>query len=98
MPGSMHMKIGLLLTLPAISMLTPFAVESVVSTAFQTAQFLAVAVVVMAWFRVYRQTYQAAGTRRRWVLLFLLLLPFVLCYPAWFVIAALMSGWKGPPL
>ena len=58
---------------------------------------LVLAVIIVLWLEAYRKTYRATHYSR-WVLLFLLLLPFVLCYPAWFVIAVLMSGWKGPPL
>ncbi len=106
MARKVQLRIALLLTLPAISMFTPSLVRSAIPTdgsvqrltISAVTELLVLAVIVVVWLEAYRKTYQAAQHRRKWVLLFLLLLPFTLCYPAWFVIAALMSGWKGPPL
>ena len=58
--------------------------------------------VAAVWFWVFIKLHQSAGIHRKKVLWFLLLIPFVLCYPAWLAITIMCGvffNWcSGPPL
>jgi hypothetical protein len=59
-------------------------------------------VITVFWFLIFLRVYRSAGVNRRRTLYLLLLVPFVLCYPAWVAIAVacglFFNGCGGPPI
>jgi hypothetical protein len=90
----------LLLGLATLSMVAPALVQSFVpreySPFWTPGIFLASDLVILPiaaiWFWLFFQTYRTAGIHRKRVLWFLVLVPFVLYYPAWLAIV-LTCAW-----
>ncbi len=102
---NVRLRATILIVLPALSMSIPALVRLAIPVppspeAFIlsiAAEYLSVSSVICAWVWIFVDTYQRAGRHRRQLLWLLVLIPFLLCYPAWLVLAFIGMSFGGPP-
>ena len=79
-----------LVGLAALSMCAPALVGMLVPRPFNWISLVAPLPIAVVWFCFWGREGQRVGHHHKWVLWYLLLVPFVLCYPGWAII--LMCG------
>jgi hypothetical protein len=102
-----RVRVIALIALAALSMVAPSAIGRLGSIIHSPILMLALAPwaflpAAAAWFWIYVTTYRAAKIHRKKLRWLLVLTPFALCYPGWYVIVmtcGLFFNWcGGPPL
>jgi hypothetical protein len=107
---SVRIRVLALFVLAAISMFAPAAVRSLLPSTYSPfwtpvwswVSGLSPMIITVFWFLIFLRTYRLAGANRRRTLYLLLLVPFVLSYPAWMAIVVVCGSFfnwcGGPPL
>ena len=103
-------KVLVLFVFAAISTVAPASVDRLLPSSYsafwtpvlQLVSVLAPLLITVFWFLIFLRVYCSAGVNRRLTLCLLLLVPFVLSYPAWMAIVVVCGSFfnwcGGPPL